>query len=182
MDIYQFGFPDSYKSFLAGRKSSTSGLTVTDIQIEWLIQAVKHVKSQKQRPDRDRICHHIQQKHDITSATVSLLLDWAVKNEILTTTITRGNTDKLTYVIVNSESASATTIKDPSSTSITSKSPAAKVAAIKVPATKVPTKVVAATKVAVPTTSGLETNNNNKQLDIHNKSDISPLMVRAVKG
>jgi len=101
---------------------------------------VKHIKSQKQRPDRERICHFIQQSHDLTSETISLLLDSAVKDHILTTTITRGNTDKLTYVIQN-----------PS----------------------LPTSLQPA---------GLVASDADNKLLLHTKSDISPLMVKAVKG
>lgn len=124
---------------------------ITSIQQQWLLDAVKHIKSQKQRPDRERICHFIQQSHDLTSETISLLLDSAVKDHILTTTITRGNTDKLTYVIQNPSLP-------------TSLQPASNTKSVEVDST------------------GLVASDADNKLLLHTKSDISPLMVKAVKG
>lgn len=85
---------------------------------------------------------------------MSLLLDSAVKAAILTTTITRGNTDKLTYVITGPGGPSAQTV--PTVTNDTAKRD----------------------KTSVATSSA---SSDNKVL-LHNKSDISSLMVKAVKG
>lgn len=136
--------------------------TVTPIQVGWLLDAVRHVKSQKQRPDRERICHYIQQHHDLTSETVSLLLDSAVKNGILTTTITRGNTEKLTYVITTSENTSRETSSKPAST--------------------VKIKVSATQNSANNDNAAPHAEDSDDKKLLHNKSDISHYMVKAVKG
>lgn len=140
-------------------------MAVTKIQTGWLLDAVRHVKAQKQRPDKDRICHYIQQRHDVTTHTVSMLLDSAVRENILTTTITRGNTDKLTYVITSPDAPGALTNKPKPSASSSSQSAAKP-------------KTSASTAVEVRPTS----DNDNKKVVLHNKSDISLFMVKAVKG
>lgn len=131
---------------------------MTKIQTGWLLDAVRHIKAQKQRPDKDRIGNYIRQHHDLTAQTVSLLLDTAVKEQILTTTITRGNTDKLTYVITG---AGGTTPKS------------------------VPASHSASKKTAVSTSKAaprVNSSADDKKTILHNKSDISLFMVQAVKG
>ncbi|XP_067932169.1 histone acetyltransferase KAT6B-like isoform X1 [Watersipora subatra] len=137
---------------------SNPKLSVTKIQTGWLLDAVRHIKAQKQRPDKDRIGNYIRQHHDLTAQTVSLLLDTAVKEQILTTTITRGNTDKLTYVITG---AGGTTPKS------------------------VPASHSASKKTAVSTSKAaprVNSSADDKKTILHNKSDISLFMVQAVKA
>ena len=164
-----------FKGAVSTNRSGPASDTVTPIQVRWLLDAVRHVKSQKQRPDRDRICRYIQQHHDVTSETVSLLLDAAVKNGILTTTITRGNTENLTYVITATpdQLANSATKTVQSVTKTVNSAAASKLSKDKTSSTNSTDTAAAETTVNM--------DNDDKKL-LHNKSDISPFMVKAVKG
>lgn len=122
-----------------------------EVKKRWLLDAIKHIKHQKQRPDRERICNFVQQHNHVTAEEVSLLLDHCVSAGIMTTAITRGNTDKLTYIITDPDTGKPTcTMKSPYRSGGESEQE--------------------------PLLSA-----DDKRL-LHNKSDISHLMVQAVKG
>lgn len=119
--------------------------------MKWLLDAVKHIKQQKQRPDRERICHYVQLHHEASPENVALLLDRAVKSGVMTTTVTRGNTDKLTYIVTNHKRDANSSVK---SSLVTDSSDA----------------------------DLLDASSCDDRLVIHDKSDITSLMVDAVKG
>jgi len=68
--------------------------------VKIIVEAIRKIKSHKQKPDKDRICTYIQQQRPhITKDTVFRELGNAVVNGHLLTTQTRG-ADKMTYVEV----------------------------------------------------------------------------------
>lgn len=136
-------------------------------KIVWLLDAIKHIKQQKQRPDRERICHYVQQHQNVSPAEVALLLDKCVKCGLMTTAITRGNTDKLTYIVSSDSSYTQTVTKKGSSKA---KPAVSNCTSNTVPANTPP-----------PPPAPPQSEKDGKRI-IHDKSDISPLMVTAVKG
>lgn len=58
--------------------------------MKWLLEAVRKVKSQKQRPSSDRICSAVRQTHKVSQESIVEQLELAVKDGALLKVFTKG--------------------------------------------------------------------------------------------
>lgn len=71
---------------LGGRDGRQPNLTY----IKWLVEAIRKIKHQKQRPSRERVCHAVVQTHRLARETAEKHLDLAVAHGFVVKAVHKG--------------------------------------------------------------------------------------------
>lgn len=67
-----------------------AGETANPTYTRWLLDAIHKVKSQKQRPSDDRICHAVKQSHNVSKDSLKEQLELAVKGGFILKVLNKG--------------------------------------------------------------------------------------------
>lgn len=71
-------------------KEVEPGESANPTYTKWLLDAIHKVKSQKQRPSADRICHAVKQSHNVSIDSLKDQLELSVKDGIISKVLNKG--------------------------------------------------------------------------------------------